>query len=153
MSHEVKRRKPRVYVSGPITSSGNLTDNVREGIRFGTCLLNDGYTPFVPHLSELWNYVSVVPYEEWIAYDKDWVRACDALFRLPGKSKGAAREVRFANKLGIPVFTSYKKLSKWKKEVFLTGRKSIIGKVTKSSRSNKAKRSLSSRGKGTRKSA
>lgn len=148
---KVKRRKPRVYVSGPITSSGNLTDNVREGIRFGTILLNDGYTPFVPHLSELWNYVSVVPYEQWIAYDKDWVRACDALFRLPGKSKGAAREVRFANKMGIPVFTSYRKLSKWKEEVFLTGPESIIKKDTKSSRSGKATKGRSFHGSDTKK--
>lgn len=149
----IKRRPPKVYVAGPITSSGSYVENVREGIRFGNCLRTDGFIPFVPHLSELWNLVALVSWEEWMYYDKEWLRACDALYRLPGKSKGAAREVRFANKLGIPVFTSYKKLVEWKNEVFLTGPKSIIRKATKSSRSKKAIRSLSSRGRSTRKSA
>ncbi len=147
---EVKRRPPKVYVAGPITSSGNLTENVRHGISVGNLLLNDGVIPFVPHLSELWNYVTVVQYDTWLYYDKEWIRSCDALLRLPGKSKGAAREVRWARKLGIPVFTSYDKLMKWVLEVFMTGPKSICPKVTKSSPSKKAVRSRSSSGRSTK---
>lgn len=153
MDKKIKRRDPKVYCAGPITSSGSYVENVREGIRFGNALLNDGFIPFVPHLSELWNLVCLVPWDEWMRFDKEWLRACDALYRLPGKSKGAAREVRFANKLGIPVFTSYRKLTKWRDEVFLTGRKSIIPRVTKSSPSRRAAKGRSSRGSDTKKSA
>jgi hypothetical protein len=144
-----QRRPPKVYVAGPITSSGNLTENVRHGISVGNLLLRDGVIPFVPHLSELWNYVTVVGYETWLYYDKEWIRSCDALLRLPGRSRGATREVRWANKLSIPVFYSYEELMKWKDEVFLTGRKSILPKATPSSRSKQAKRSLKSNGKNT----
>ena len=147
---KLKRRPPKVYLAGPITSSGNLTENVREGIRFGNCLLGDGFIPFVPHLSELWNYVSLVPYETWLMYDKNWILACDALFRLPGRSRGATREVRYSNKMGIPVFTSYRKLTKWR-DRFITGPRSIIKKATRSSRSKASGRGRSSRGNGTRK--
>lgn len=141
MAKTVKRRPPKVYVAGPITSSGNLTENVRHGISVGNLLLRDGVIPFVPHLSELWNYVTVVDYDTWLYYDKEWIRTCDALLRLPGKSKGAAREVRWANRLGIPVFTSYEKLIQWVNEVFMTGPKSILKKDTKSSRSKRVAKS------------
>lgn len=144
---KIKRRPPKCYIAGPITSSGNLTENVRHGISVGNMLLYDGVIPFVPHLSELWNYVSVVSYEKWLYYDKEWIRGCDALLRLPGKSRGASREVRHANSLGIPVFYNYKDLITWKDQVFLKSQKSILKKATPSSRSKKATSARVSSGK------
>ena len=70
-----------------------------------------GGIPFIPHLSELVNLATPeMTWEDWIDYDKEWIRSCHALYRLPGKSKGAAREVRLAKKLGIPVFKKWGKL-------------------------------------------
>jgi hypothetical protein len=37
-------------------------------------------------------------------------RRCDCLFRLPGKSSGADREVEFAEKHGIPVYRTYEEV-------------------------------------------
>ncbi len=109
----------KVYVAGPITM-GPYEINIHRGIKAGNILLKLGFAPFIPQLSSL--HAIVVgehgpTWDEWLRYDYEWIRSCDALYRLHGKSRGAAREVRFAKKLGIPVFYErkggFKKLIKW----------------------------------------
>lgn len=94
-----------VYVAGPITK-GDQFVNCRNGVLAGERLRAEGLCPFVPQLSGLWQMISPVDYEGWMALDFGWIERCDALLRIPGESSGADREVEHATKLGIPVFYS-----------------------------------------------
>lgn len=92
-----------VYVAGPITL-GDLTMNVRKGMVIGDWLLNNGFSPFIPHLTHFWHLLFPHEIDRWYAYDKQWLGRCDCLIRLPGESKGADAEVEFAKDRGIKVF-------------------------------------------------
>lgn len=92
----------RVYVAGPYTK-GDVAVNVKNGIQAGNRIIAAGHAPFVPHLSHFQHMESPQPYETWMAIDFAWVEACDVLWRIPGDSAGADREVAHAIKLGIPV--------------------------------------------------
>lgn len=106
-NNSVAGKRLKVYVAGPY-SKGDIVVNVRNAIIAGNNLRALGYTPFVPHLSMFWHML--VPHhdiEYWYVYDMEWLEVCDAVFRLPGESVGADREVARAKELGIPVVTSY----------------------------------------------
>lgn len=95
----------RVYIAGQYTV-GDPVVNVRRAMDAATTLLERGYAPYLPHLTMFWHLVSPQPYETWMNLDIEWVRACDALLRLPGESPGADREVFAAKAAGIPVYYS-----------------------------------------------
>ncbi len=100
-----------IYVAGPYTL-GDVAVNVRNAMMAGIDLMNMGFTPFVPHLSHWMHLLQPKPYEEWMAYDSEWLRKCDAVLRLPGESKGADYECTAAAFLGIPVYFSMSELLK-----------------------------------------
>lgn len=100
-------RKPLVYVAGPITR--DPFGCVRQAIGAYNALREQGCVPFLPQLSVIHEMVEHVPYDEWLSYDFDMIRHCDALLRLPGESPGADLEVAFARSLGIDVFFDYVK--------------------------------------------
>lgn len=93
----------RVYVSG--LYSADPEGGTAEALRVGTIIYANGHFPFIPHLSHFWHLRHPMTYERWLAYDMEWLEACDCLVRLPGESKGADREVAHAQKLGIEVYT------------------------------------------------
>ena len=93
----------RIYVAGPY-SAGDPTLNTREAIKVADQLAAAGGFPFVPHLSHLWHLVSPHDYEFWIAQDMEWLEACDAVYRIPGASRGADKEVARAEELGMSVY-------------------------------------------------
>ena len=93
----------RVYVAGPYTGADPAV-NVRAAILVGARLLDAGHVPFIPHLTHFWHLVSPRPYEDWMQLDMAWIEVCEAMFRIPGESAGADREVARAKELGIPVF-------------------------------------------------
>ncbi len=101
----MKTRRTRVYVAGPITK-GDQFLNARNGILAGKTLYDNGYAPYVPHLTCFWHAVAPMPYDAWITMDNEWLPVCDALLRLPGESPGADKEVQFAHSLDIPVYYS-----------------------------------------------
>ena len=146
------KRKPMVYIAHPI-NLGDMFANCRTAILTFRRLVLGGYHPFCPGAVDVAVRLATdgLDYERWMEYDYGWLAVCDALLRLPGTSRGATREVRFANKRGIPVFYTWTALEKWRKEVFLTGRKSTKKKATRSSPSKPVGRSQSSSGKSTRK--
>ncbi len=92
-----------IYVAGPYTG-GDPVLNTRKAIEAGEQLRALGFVPFIPHLTHLWHLISPHDIDYWYEYDNEWIRKCDALLRLPGKSKGADAEVALALELGIPVF-------------------------------------------------
>jgi len=104
--------RTRVYVAAPI-SLGNPVANCQRAIAVGFELMDAGYAPFVPHYSYFVDMDSTSGagrYEQWIDLDLSYISVCHALLRLGGVSKGADREVAWAEKLGIPVFYSVRDL-------------------------------------------
>jgi len=101
-------RRTRVYVAGPITSSGTMTLNIRRALHVGTTLLHRGFAPYIPHLTCFWEIVSPVEftYADWMALDREFLGACDVMLRLDGFSKGAEEEEQVALNLGRPVYYS-----------------------------------------------
>ena len=114
MGKETYRLRTRVYVAGPITV-GDVAANVQQAITAGLDLLNRGYAPFIPHLGHFaepaatWDK-NPKRYEEWLELDRSFIVTCDAILRLPGFSKGADREVKWAYEIGVPVFYSLSSL-------------------------------------------
>jgi len=106
----------KIYVAGPYSRSEQFPDmalNVRRAIEAGDRLLRMGHAPFIPHLTHFWHMVCPQDYEGWLEYDRVWLLSCDALFRLPGDSPGADREVLWATEAKISVFTEWKELKAW----------------------------------------
>jgi len=102
------RLRIRVYLAGPI-SLGDPDDNVRRAAAVGLALLAAGFAPLIPQLTHLIapdDVRGTVGYERWLESDLSFITVCDAVLRLPGESLGADRETRWAESLGIPVFTS-----------------------------------------------
>lgn len=105
-----ERRRLCVYVAGPI-SQGDVFDNIMLGLKWGRRMLFDGLAPYIPHLDA---YLTLAPgaapvdnpsaWNALLEWDLEWVAKSDALFRIPGYSKGADLEADVARKLGIPVF-------------------------------------------------
>jgi hypothetical protein len=94
-----------VYVAGPYTS-GNVAENVGRAMRMAHALLDAGLHPYVPHLCHFMEMIRQRPYQDWLREDLIWLRHCDYLVRLSGKSSGADLEVKEAGKLKIPVYHS-----------------------------------------------
>ena len=103
----------RIYVSAPY-SKGDVCINVRKAIEAGDRLLEMGHTPFIPHLTHFWHYVSPKPYETWLEIDRRWIDCCDAVLRLEGESNGADLEVKYAKNLGKTVYYSLDEIPSWR---------------------------------------
>ena len=119
----------RIYVAGPLDVGTLATPtNVLNACRAASSLASMGHTPFVPHLSVLWDLITPGrDYEWWISWCLDWVAQCEGLFRLPGASPGADREVELAQELKIPVFTAL-----WEIERHVRVRDPLTSEVTAS---------------------
>ncbi len=124
-----------VYVAGPI-SRGCIVANVRQAHEAGMALLKAGIPCIVPHGSCFWGSVvqqtlllmppgsvsrgfvpEVLPtgtvHADWYGMDLVIVSRCDAVLRLPGESVGADLEVKKAEELGLPVFTTVEGVIAW----------------------------------------
>lgn len=95
------RRRPLVYVAGPIT--GNPFGCVRQATDAFDHLRLYELVPFLPQLSVLHEMVAPRTYEDWLAYDMAMLEHCHGLVRLGGDSPGADREVAAAHDAGMPV--------------------------------------------------
>ena len=102
-------RKLKVYVAGPY-SNGDVAQNVANAIKAGDELLEAGHIPFVPHLTHFWEMQHSHEWGEWLDYDIEWLKECDILLRLPGKSTGAEIEMQVALAHGIPICYSVREV-------------------------------------------
>lgn len=93
----------KIYIAGPYTK-GDVAVNVRNAILAAEEVSKRGHVPFIPHLTHFWHLVSPHEYQFWLHQDIHWLKACDAVLRLPGESSGADKEVDIAIKLGMPVY-------------------------------------------------
>lgn len=96
-------RKPVIYVSGPL-SLGDPVINTRRAVKEAEVIREMGGVPIVPHMTIAWHLASPHEYDYWISYDLDLLNVCDAIYRIPGESKGADLEVARMRELGKPVF-------------------------------------------------
>lgn len=95
----------RVYIAGPIRTSGNFMANVAEAIEAAEAVHEAGHVPFIPHThNQQWDLMFPKDRDTWVEMDVQWVDACDALVRLDGESEGADAEVERAIDQGIPVY-------------------------------------------------
>lgn len=97
--------KQKIYIAGPY-SKGDTINNIGYAIQIGNLLLERGFIPFIPHLTGFWHLMFPHEYETWMMYDREWLKTCDAVLRLPGQSSGADEEIKLAQELGIPVILS-----------------------------------------------
>lgn len=121
--------KPLVYLAGPITKPDPLTNARRAARVFSELLKSDLMTPYAPQLLMTAELLCPQDYEAWMAYDFEILRRCDGLFRMPGESNGADREVEFANQKGIPVFSNRDQLYEWAKSRLKKPRRRFHAKI------------------------
>lgn len=95
--------KQKIYIAGPY-SRGDIMLNIRYAIDIGNRLFEFGFIPFIPHLTGFWHIMFPHAYEQWMDYDAEWLKSCDAVIRLEGSSSGADKEIQMAESLDIPVF-------------------------------------------------
>lgn len=91
-----------VYLAGPLTT-GSLPANIREMCKFADKLMDRGFFPFNPAGSHLQDLICRKHYSAWLRYDFNMLARMGFVLRMPGKSKGADLEVKFARKHKIPV--------------------------------------------------
>jgi len=99
----------RVYIASPYTI-GDQAANVKVQIDCANELMDLDYCPFAPLLSHFHHLHYPRSYESWVEWGQEWVKACDAVLRLPGESYGADNEVLLALKHNILVVYSVKEL-------------------------------------------
>ncbi len=104
----------RIYLAGPMgPMDEGRAGRVRDAIGYAEELLRAGFAPWVPHLCDAWDQIFEHDYEASMAYDAVWLAQCQAVFRFPGHSPGADREVAWANANGLPVFMDLAELKRW----------------------------------------
>jgi hypothetical protein len=113
-------RRPCVYVSGPFSngstaSASQRRANVQRAESVGRALANAGFNPHVPHAATVHLEDSTMTYEDFLGLDLSIIAAwAEAVYRMPGESVGADREVAFAKQLGLPVFDNLADIVRWR---------------------------------------
>jgi hypothetical protein len=93
-------QKPlKVYVAGPMFSSGLIDDNIRQALEVGHQIKELGAIPVIPHLFFFWDLIFPRPEEYWKELDSWIVPDCDVTFRLEGYSEGADDEEGWSKKI------------------------------------------------------
>lgn len=110
-------RLSRVYIAAAYSNGDKCGEEVLQANTLKAMLAWDeirslGYAPFCPHWSYFQDKMSPRGYEDWLEYDREWIRICDAIYRLPGESSGADSEVHLAESLGLPVFYTLDELKR-----------------------------------------
>ena len=108
---------PLVYVAGPYTRPDPIR-NTHDAVKWGERINASGLAcAMVPHITLLWH--AIAPHDDveyWYALDIAHLARCDAVFRFPGDSSGADREVAFALSRDLPVFTDFDQLLDWARD-------------------------------------
>jgi hypothetical protein len=90
-----------VYIAGPYTADPERC--VMVAIAALHEVMDAGHNAFVPHLSHFAEMQQPRHYEDWMRMCLDMVPRCDMLWRLPGQSPGADREVALAAERGMMI--------------------------------------------------
>lgn len=108
--------RPRVYISGPITS-GDRNHNYHQSVDMQRKLMLAGFAPLNPMATMTLPFAwqADMPHGLWLDCDFPWIEVSQAVLRLPGYSVGADAELTYAEELGIPVFYGIDQLIEWRK--------------------------------------
>jgi len=102
--------RKKIYIAGSISSHNLLTslENIRKGIKLSVEVLKAGFAPFSPFIDFQFSLVEPITIDQYYGYSMAWLEVSDAILLVEGweNSKGTKAEIRRANELGIPVFTS-----------------------------------------------
>lgn len=105
--------RPLCYLAGPY-SNPDPVENTHIAVKTADNLHASGLvTCIVPHLTMIWHAISPKELDFWYEYDLSMLARCDAMYRMPGKSTGADKEVEFAMAHKIPVFYAPDVLLAW----------------------------------------
>ena len=102
-----------VYIASPYTI-GDRETNVSQSLAVASTLIDLGFCPIAPLLSHYIHTKRPKKYETWMKIDFKLIYLSDCLLRLPGESKGADAEVKYATECNKPVFTSIDDLRLWR---------------------------------------
>ena len=102
----------KLYIAGPYSSDNILgvLDNIRNGQRAATEAMIHGFAVFCPWL-DYQLHLQIPEGEKLTVKDyqdcsMEWLTVSDGVLLLPGweRSKGTLKEMKTAEKLGIPIF-------------------------------------------------
>ena len=110
-----------IYIAAPYALP-DPAQNTHRAIMVADELIFDGFIPYIPHLTLLWNLVSPRNTQFWYDYDLQMLKRCDAVLRVDGASVGADKEVELAKEWRIPVFYSMYDLMVFKRNGSVEGR-------------------------------
>ena len=100
----------KIYIAGAIQGKDLLEslNNIRKGIKLSVEVLKANFAPFSPFIDFQYSFIEPITIDEYYAYSMAWLEVSDALLLVPGyeNSKGTQAEIKRAQELGIPVFTS-----------------------------------------------
>ena len=97
--------KCRVFLAGPMFSSGSMGNNLRNAFRIATRLRKEGFLVHVPHMCFLWDLMLPEEREFWVEMDLEWLETCHVIYRMPGSSMGADDEVAHASSSGVEIYS------------------------------------------------
>lgn len=104
----------RIFIAGPYGDGGPACEeNVAAALRAANAVRDLGALVFVPHLFHFWHAQHPRPRQDWLDMDFEWLRICDAVLRIPGRSAGADDEAAKAIAWGMPVFHDLPTLGLW----------------------------------------
>lgn len=104
MEDNVKNNKVKVFIAGPMFSSGSMGNNIRNAVTVATKLRDAGFLVHIPHLCFFWYLIIPREREFWTTMDLEELETCHVIYRLPGKSSGADDEVEHARKWNVGVY-------------------------------------------------
>jgi hypothetical protein len=97
--------KAKIYISSPYLGI-DVEASLERQIATAALLIDAGCNPYAPILNHLiqmkWKKAEEVLYK----LDFEWLKECDAVYRLQGNSARADKEVSFAQAKHIPVLYS-----------------------------------------------
>ncbi len=109
-------RRKYIYIAAPYMGENThdhrsyfrIHENIMKVHEVALEVAKLGYGFFAPHVHSAHNEV-IAPElkpDYWYELDNHFLKACDAVLVLPGKSQGVEKEVALAMSLNIPVFFS-----------------------------------------------
>jgi len=108
-----KQMRHRVYIACPISNGDTEYGEATREFNFMMAaqvydrLLAMGLSPLNPALTIKHPSCKEIAYGVWMEVDKPWLICAEAVFRVPGPSKGADDEVQWAFEHDIPVFGNF----------------------------------------------
>ncbi len=95
----------KVFLTGPITTYGNIEENIDNGIKATRRLMKVGYTVFSPFVLVKTLGAATFTHAQWMEKTLPWLETVDIVTLLPGWrfSKGSQQEREKADRLGLPM--------------------------------------------------